>query len=44
MLLVDVVKVPTALSLGVIAAILGVSVVASVLRPRPPAGRAAGLP
>jgi tellurite resistance protein TerC len=37
MLLVDVVKVPTALSLGVIAAILGVSVVASVLRPRPPA-------
>jgi hypothetical protein len=36
MLLVDVVKVPTALSLGVIAAILGVSVVASVLRPRPP--------
>ena len=44
MLLVDVVKVPTALSLGVIAAILGVSVVASVLRPRSPAGRAAGLP
>jgi len=44
MLLVDVVKVPTALSLGVIAAILAVSVVASVLRPRPPAGRAAGLP
>jgi len=37
MLLVDVVKVPTALSLGVIAAILAVSVVASVLRPRPPA-------
>ena len=36
MLLVDVVKVPTALSLGVIAAILAVSVVASVLRPRPP--------
>jgi len=44
MLLVDVVKVPTALSLGVIAAILGVSVVASVLRPRSPTGRAAGLP
>jgi tellurite resistance protein TerC len=44
MLLVDVVKVPTALSLGVIAAILAVSVVASVLRPRPPQGRAAGLP
>ena len=44
MLLVDVVKMPTALSLGVIAAILAVSVVASVLRPRPPAGRAAGLP
>ena len=44
MLLVDVVKVPTALSLGVIAAILGVSVVASVLRPRPPAAGAAGLP
>jgi tellurite resistance protein TerC len=36
MLLVDVVKVPTALSLGVIAVILAVSVVASVLRPRPP--------
>jgi len=36
MLLVDVVKVPTALSLGVIAAILAVSVVASVLRPRAP--------
>jgi tellurite resistance protein TerC len=36
MLLVDVVKVPTALSLGVIAAILAVSVVASVRRPRPP--------
>jgi len=37
MLLVDVVKLPTALSLGVIAAILAVSVAASVLRPRAPA-------
>jgi len=40
MLLVDVVKVPTALSLAVIAAILAVCVVASVLRPRPPAAGA----
>ena len=44
MLLVSVVKVPTALSLGVIAAILAVSVVASVMRPRPPAAGAARLP
>jgi len=36
MLIVDVVKVPTALSLGVIAAVLAMSVVASLLRPKPP--------
>jgi tellurite resistance protein TerC len=40
MLLTDLIKIPVLASLGVIAAILTISIVASLLRPRPPADNA----